>query len=723
MSSKFDDFRSAFTKSAKKKGNLEDILLADEIFTHTNTFITTNHLMSSSAALENLSATPVLIQKDNGPDAHAIETFVDKCLVPEAMKFRTCMELSRIIHGDNTDVSNFMKVERPDAKNVVPLSRIYGVNALDFIANDGRLAMESFGENTDKLTSDTRLNVALTVMKAHRSLIDRVLARQAVEDIITTIKIPSPEVYNLDLSQNSSAAVRYDTHTRHPMIELNRNPNPVNTTPKLIVPLSENDNDDAPQMLGTSLRTGMQINLFDLSMDANKIGYSHIDWTDLISDGGAISVLYIAVTKTDTTTTPATITTEMFPIPVKFHRDAQFTTLSNVNDSGDRGVQLQAVYALTSTSTQSDKAASVILAEYTAAKIVLDIGFNSRLSIKTGYISGSGQVSAKLISSTPGGSVSAPLVADFANLSFAVVSYDTSLYFSEENLRKTTAAIRMNYKQLQFLIPVGRTFIVDYSLANQDVGEDVISTVNQAINLGNDARGLGIIADTFESVSERLTFEAANPDIDWYNSVAQDYAAGTLSLPHVYVGELDLSKTAVMRETERLGDLHSYVTSRILGLLADAYNKSLYLTTLEAGEKPVFKVVTSTVIKSLLFGITNYYNNLNDKADIADGADYSLYLPDGTRLDIVGTTFKAYEGLMVLFPVRESDPESVTSFGKLLDRGTYTAQYTPVSNGAANKRIICNSREIVFPTNPMGISLTVIGVDEQLQLMLDGASI
>ena len=190
----------------------------------------------------------------------------------------------------------------------------------------------------------------------------------------------------------------------------------------------------------------------------------------------------------------------------------------------------------------------------------------------------------------------------------------------------------------------------------------------------------------------------------------------------MYIGELDLSKTAVMRETERLGDMHSYLTSRLTAILSDIDNKSMYSAALEAGETVVFKIMTSKLLRNVLFGIANYYNVLDDKETATDGADYTLKLPNGMRLDVVGVNFESYENFMMIVPVRSSDAEHVTSVGKILDRGTYTAQYTPVSNGAANKRIVTNSREIVFVTNPVAALISVKGFEEELQLLIGNGS-
>jgi len=175
-----------------------------------------------------------------------------------------------------------------------------------------------------------------------------------------------------------------------------------------------------------------------------------------------------------------------------------------------------------------------------------------------------------------------------------------------------------------------------------------------------------------------------------------------------------------MREAERLSDLHSYVTSRILALIADAHNKSMYTENFEPGERARYKVMTSGPIAEVLFGITQYWNTLDDKAAVAENSYYSIKLPNGTQLDIVKSNFEFFADTMMIIPVRDAKPDDVTSFGTVLDRGTFVGQYTPVSNGAANKRIVANSREILFPTNPLGFLITVSGLNTELAILTDG---
>jgi len=724
--SPFETYRKNYLAHLSETASQSDVSTVADIFSRTHSFLATENLTTSNVdpGLETLDSIPKLnVNRSDVFGMISVEKltdFIDACKVPAETRNECALEVARILSGATSDAKIFADKGRANAKQI-PMNQIYGARSIAMVNQQAAQALESFGEYSDRVTSDSRLAVALTVLRAHRSLIDRVLPRRAAEDPVVIIKIPSPEVYNLDMSQNPVAKIRYNAD-RQPLIELYRDPTMVNTTPQVIVPLKTNDTATPPGLIADGIIVaGQKVNLFDLTMQANVIGYQAIDWTDLVSDGGSVSAILMQVTSTSTATPPV-VTTEIYSFPTQYLRSAQFVTQTNVNDSGDRAANLHCKWNLTAGSLMSNGSASTIFSTFTGVNTLLDVSFNADLNIKTSYVNGNGSVAASLSTALPGG-VPGGVNTAFGLLTFQIIGWSAYLFFSEENMRKTTGAVRMNFKEIEFLIPVGRNFIVDYSLMGQEVGEEVTNVVSEVINIGNSARSVTIMSDVLTAVNARLVYEAANPDIDYYSSVAQDYVAGTLSLPHVWVGNLNVDLAAVMRESERLSDLHSYITSRILALIADGHNKSMYTENFEPGERARYKVITSGPIAEILFGITQYWNTLDDKVAVAAESSYSLKLPNGTQLDIVKSNFEYFANTMIIIPVRDAKPDDVTSFGTVLDRGTFVGQYTPVSNGAANKRIVANSREILFPTNPLGFLITVSGLETQLSILTDSASL
>lgn len=720
MSNNFKALSSAIMKAARKHGTPDDTATCARVLSSTAQFLAGSCSGDSVAALESLGGDNIpklnSINVEHDLTVSAIEAFVDECGVRESHRRGVTMEIARILDGGIQRAAIFSNEAPANLKDQISLESAVGGNAMGMLRYEGKVGLEAFGNDIDRLQQDNRLSIVLTVLRSFASIIDKVLPRVAEESNVVALAIPAPEVYDLQASMNASGSVRNSAATRTPLVELYRQPDPVSTQPKPVVPLIANDTGDT-KMLDTvnsgAVLVGVTANLFDLSMDTTKIGYGNIDYTDLVAEGGRIKTLFITATNVAGSVT----TTETFAVPVQYLPGAVFVQSPNNIDSGDVIVMLQNSTMIRSSSTTNLNAATSMFAGMTDAVIQLDFNFNSGLNLKTGVIHGGGTVTKNLkpLAGKDDTTIGATSKTLFAGTTFTVSSYAPDLYFDEENMRKTAIAVRVNYLERQFVIPMGRNFVVDYSLAQPD-DSSVASTVNVVTSLGNSARGLSITTSRLAEVSAALAFAEANPEMASVVQPTRLSIAATLCLPYVVGTSLNYAdaKTAVMRESERLTDMHGRFREMILNVLATVCAKSLYLNNLEAGETVVFKVVTYSPIADTIIGILDYHNTLTDKVATANGADYSMQLPNGYRLDIVKTNFVDFEGVMVVIPVREADPTHVTSFGTIRDRGSYVAQYTPINNGGVARRIVTNTREIVFPTNPVGAVIAISGIDNEL---------
>jgi hypothetical protein len=720
MITAFESFKNDVIQSAINNGTMEDLNKVNNIFSRANSFIREHNAVSAGAALESLGEVHNFVNTLKlGEDitVSSIESLVDACDVPRESRTSTIMHIARLMSTGTPSAAEFFAPTRRES-NLIPTVQLTGVNAFANINKDA-LALESFGQDMDRLSVDNRLNISISLLRAHKSLIERVLPRVTSETNIITTKIPDPEVYNLAASQNPSSSIRNNPNTRYKFVTLYRNPEPVSTEPQAVIPNTADDTSTPSALVETSggtgyYRSGQTVNLFDLSLNAALPGYTSVDFTDLISEGGSVSTLLIQVSQTISSVT----TTEYYNVSTEFRATARFVQMNNTQlDSGDRAANIKIVTSLQSTSTMINGSATSIFSTFTANdKANLTINFNAVLNLKNGNLDGSGSVSAVAASTTSTAPTSGQISA-VAGMTFTVYGYKCDLKFSEENLRKMNIAVRLGSRQQTFEIPVGRMYAVDFSLAQQ-TPEDVLNVISNVMSLGNDYRSLNVITSKMAEVNAQMVYATANPDVDWSNQVAMDFAAGTVCLPYIYIGAIDFTDVIVLRESERLAESHARMRSFILGIVALINANSQYTYNLEPGEKIVYKLITSNIIREILFGIMDYHNVYNDKVANKDAkSDYSMDLPNGTRLDIVGTNFEQYNDTIIMYPIREADPEHVTSFATLQDSGTFVAQYTPVNNGAANKRVISNSREIPYVTNPIGAQLSVTGVDLYLDFL------
>lgn len=724
-----ESFRRQLNTAAA--GDEKATTICNKVVTETAKFLTKHSFASDSvSALENLVGTDT-IPKVNADaailgnvSASDIRAYVESCGVAPAHVDSVATECARILSGNINRLAIFE--DTPSTEGQMSLESIVGSSAMSGLRHDARHAMEAFGGDIDRLQQDNRLNIIMAVLRSFTSVVDKVLPRVAEASNVVTIKTPAPEVYDLARSMNASGSVRNAASNRLPLVSLFKEPDAVSTQPQAIIPNHANDTDTVPSILAggydaQALTAGKQINLLDLTSSATRIGYNGSDFTDLVAEGGAIRTIFIRATHTDS----SKVTTEDFAVPVRYLPTAVLTQSANANDSGDVNASVRAVFAVRPGRLMANGKASVLFASYTDAVVKLDVTLHADLNLKTFLIQGDGSVSSTLIPAAGKTEVGPTTKADVAKIAWSVIGYAPDLYFDEENMRKTTTAVRVNYLQRQFVIPMGRNFVVDFAL-QQENDDNAASTVTVVAALGNSVRGMDIIESRLSDISSQLAFMTEYSELSGDNGIdpRNMSVAASLCLPYVVRGNLNYSdmKTAVMRETERLSDMHARLREMLLNSLATVCAKSLYLNNLEAGEKPVFKVITHSVIADLIFGIVDYHNELNDVVPVATGVDYSMELPNGYRIDVAKTNFTKYEGKILVFPVRENNPTHVTSFGTIRDRGSYTAQYTPLNGQGVARRIVTNTREIVMPTNPVGAIITVTGLDAELGSTAPAAS-
>ena len=212
--------------------------------------------------------------------------------------------------------------------------------------------------------------------------------------------------------------------------------------------------------------------------------------------------------------------------------------------------------------------------------------------------------------------------------------------------------------------------------------------------------------------------ENADPNFrERLDKIGFQYVSSQLVRPVVYLGTIDLANVDSVRSSDVLGDIRQYVEWELLNYISLIYQNSFYKHQLNAGEKPMFKVFTSSVILENIFSIPHIHNHLNTESPV-DGSsvEYRRVLPNGTILDCVTCTFNYMRDKVVMIPYRENAPEDILNFGHNWDYGTFVAHYNPQLDNAVNKRVFSNTRSMVIPTNPMGLYLDVHHLDEFIDM-------
>ena len=598
------------------------------------------------------------------------------------------------------------------------LTALVGRTAYSSIASQGEnFALEYFGEDTNRLNTDDRLSMDLIIMRPWHNPMDKGLARVSDASPVVTMRIPAPEAYNWAVGQTpgSTTAQRFSPSNRFKLRDLYRDPTPVNTTPQRIVPLAANDTGSYMWSGNTGttsyLNVGKTIPLMDLSANQAVVSYATVDRSDLIADGGNLDSVLVSVHAT----VAGAGVTEVFLVNTNSYTQSYFVAVPSNYNSADRMVLARVPFTITSTTTQWNGNPSLIAAALTDATVTLTVGVNGSLSLIDGQITVSGSVNQALNALTPGAAISGATQTLFGTIVGSLTAYTTKLYFDEENQRKANLAVAVLYSEKKFVIPRSRVVFTDYALV-QDIDDNAIAATSSIVGLGNGRRGLDIIVNKLNDVATGLMYASTNPEVFVNDDLDGMSFASSLVKPTVITTTMNFASETVnvMNESTRLSEIHGRFMNRFLSMASMMFAKSLMLNQYTTGEKPVMKAWVHSSIADMVIGILNYHPDLDDKAALATGADYSLTLPNGYRLDVIKTNLDCMQNRLYAVPVIESDMSSVLSAASIRDCGTVTTNYTPTNAGAVVRRVATTTREIVMVSNPCGILMNITGLTSEV---------
>lgn len=674
---------------------------------------------SDFAALEsfNTERVPELVAGSLSDDA-ALECAL-ACGVPNSQAAAVATSLMNVVQGKNSSLGgHFGRGRNEYSGEMIQMGQIVGSGALEEV-NSGWAALEAFGVGANTVAADARLNAFLTVMRPASNYLDRVVPRIPEEQNTVVVKIPRNEIFDTAAAQNVDAAVRNGAH-RKTFLSLHRDPSPVDTTPKQIVLRTENDSNNLLYPGASQfIKVGVEANLKDLARNAADPTLSVTNFTDLVAEGALIKNALVKVTKTDGGTTE-----ELFLVPFERLPTSRFMAPMNQNDSQDRVALTSYIFVVRPGSKQSNGTTSAIFgAGYTGAAVSAKVTISGNLNHQTAYVQINGNVTGRKVAMNDGTAVPGGLTTEYNKITnIEVVAVELDARWSEANVRKTTIGVVLRNKQQAFEIPPGRNVLVEYELAQGD-DMDVPTAMASALAMGNAGRGLAIIKSKLRDIAAHVQWAVENPDYAAQFPIENTTLAGSLCIPYSKIETIDFSDIANMRESERAADVAKRVADRIQSMAAEISQKSLYQTNFVNGERMVLKAITSTYLAKILFGVHQYHNVLNEQQQLkagADNVDFSYFLADGTRVDVIGINQKNAEGEIVFFPIREADPNHVTSAVHTHDRGTFVGSYTNTEAGAATRRVLGNARELVFPSNPIGGIIEIVNLDMQYGSSAEG---
>lgn len=578
----------------------------------------------------------------------------------------------------------------------------------DMLAVTATPSMESFGANMDQVITDTRMTIAVTLLRFAKSCLNRIAHRRPRATTRIDYEIPYAEFYSLEKSHDPKAEVRNGREHRTIMLDLYRNPTPVTQKLQAIIPQKALDTTNSVVRDGV-LAPGISTNLFTLALQANRPGHDHADWTDLVSEGVTMDKLYVVLTDS---TNPA----ETFCFETG--RERLLPTAQN-RDSSFRSGQFVKQIRLHKGVKTAAGADSKILATLTDSDyLVATVNFTATIYLKTADVNGYGSITLAP-HAVNGTSVLAAALASKVGASFE--GYSLCAFFSEENLRKSNIMFRTNKFMRSYEIMCGANYMIDYSL-QQQLEEFSMAMVTEGMSIGMDDRAIALFEENANIVYNRLHDEDVDDSYMTNNlmRINFDYVAGTRVNPWVYIDTIDLRNVDSIRSSDFMSDVRQYFDTRLTRIISLSHANSLYTQQLEPGEEVVYKVIASRIVIENLLQVPHIHNNVAQLEDSkeADGQviEFSRKLTSGVTLHCVSLPWDKMRDKIVIMPFRPNFPDSELNYCHNWDYGTFLAHYTPQVANGVNKRIFMNARETPVITNPNIIILTVAYFDEIIQL-------
>jgi hypothetical protein len=560
------------------------------------------------------------------------------------------------------------------------------------------VGLEAFGVNIDKTAPDMTMAITVTLMRYHTGIIQRTMPVTPTEQPMITYVKEITQVYDLgDRTVQPKQAV-----------ELYFDPSLVNADLKKIVPLAANDGNPAQLVANGVIKFQEEVNLLELSIDATKYGQNKFNRTDIVADNVFVDTVYLKVaTGSGQTLVEETFALALPQIVSRLTRNAQAA------NSSERMAVIQAQKFLTKGALMSSGVASTLLdaCATTDEGVRIDLDIRPSINLMDAIAKAFGSAKISAYTNTPGGTPSVNLAALVAGATLTLVGYSLDARFSEENFRKSTAAVRNLMSTLATEIPTGKVYIYEYAMS-QKPAENAGAELAQIMRIGLDDRGLRITMEAISAIYDQSQLWIKNPESFGGRNPGQQYAAGSMVRPYAFLGTMDFSSITSIRDADRSGDIKQHALTYLNAVMANIMAETALGQQLADSGDIVFKVVTDPRTLANVIGQPHIHNHLAalDKRGSRDGVEYRLVLPSGIVLECVTSTFNRVKGKLVIFPYINGDNKSPLNFATNWDYGTVVGQYTQ-SGDVTYNRLFGSARELPIVTCPIGAIIDVTGVD------------
>jgi hypothetical protein len=617
-------------------------------------------------------------------------------------------------HGNNATglLDESKKVAKSWSSDARVLSNndIFARSSVEFM--DNFFHMEDFGLGMSTTVADLRMAIGVAVMHFHQGIASRMFHTVTTTEPIIQYKREEMKVYELGTKELED----YD------LIDLHRKPSPVSNALKPIIVSTENDSDTDPGLRADGIiRAGAKVNILDLSIDESMHGYGQLNRTDLVADGARVDKVYVSLTATVDT---APVTERfVFTVPPNLSR---MVIVNNGAHTALRGATISMDVKINKNTPTAAGTASVIFADLDAAEgLHLNIRVNPELSLRNGDFVSTCAVYTVPHHDVTKGVVSAELQALFADIMTSeltrpyVWGLELDAKFSEENMRKSNIAGRIQTRPFVWHLPPARNYLIDTTI-QQPEEDNGIQFMSSLVGIGTDDATMMLLLETIDLIAE-MTSEMKATEKNPLNPAANpgfNYVAGAKVRPRVIRRSLTLDDVASLRDSDRASDIRENALMKIGYLFEELHLETMITKQLPGGMRPVYRGGMSPKMLNAIFSAPHIHNHLNKHTGppALDGVEYTLVLNTGVTLEISTSMFDYMDNIAAFVPVIPNDPASDLNYGVIHSHSVTSGSYQVTEGGAVHNRAFTADRRCLYPTNPMALLLQIPDLDAVFRL-------
>ena len=582
---------------------------------------------------------------------------------------------------------------KPTDKVMLSVESLYPADLVRRLG--GSQSLETFGINMDRVEPDLKTILTIALLQFHMNLTPRIVPVQTVTQGNVTIVRENLQVFDMAKDEREPTRV----------IELYRDPSLVSVAAQRIKPLMGASNKNAKFLVADDIyKFAQKIDMFELAL-TDKPGYDKYNHTDFVEDNICLDGVLVKIENSDET---GKAFYRMIPIPTS---RGHFTQVSQDAKSTIRRLWLDRypvrVIASDAADTKSGLTsdAAVTAALTGGVGLSIDLHIDANVDRQTSLLQSGAWIGDLAIK---GGTMSdADRAALLAKFTVTPVGFTLDARYNEDNKRKTSIRAEVVRRSMSYELPTGRNFVVDAAIG-QDGVTNSAAYLAQLEHIGRDHNNLKIIEGTLKAVHDENI--SMNNDKEVRDSLANQYAAGDLVNPFVYMDTLDMSGMYGIRSADASGDIKQFVKQYFNRLTSALLAKTYFDKQLSENATVTFRVITSGTLLGDLFKMRHIHQHLEGDKPGTGGVEHVMPLDNGVVLEFVTTTFEVMTNKIILIPYLANAQTSVLNFGTDFDQGTLVGAISyAAENSSAFHRTFSVTRELLIPTNVMGAVIEVSG--------------